>query len=355
MAESAIRNALLMSISVAALLAGCGPEPVSRHWTAMSCNFEATIHGSDGKVPPRSALDSIQALGARYDSLFTDYDPNGPLSALRGRKGDTVRVDPEIVQVLVQALAVDRASGGAFDIGVHDLKRLWGIGTENARVPPADSVKLFLVRRFGFEPSATDTLPTPLRILPDGRIVLLSDSLPIDLGGIAKGYAVDRLSRKLSDLGYPVHLVQAGGEILTRSRKAKGPWKIGIKNPRATDSLAGAITLDSGMAVSTSGDYERYFESGGARHHHIFDARTGSPARGGTISVTLLCPTSLVCDGWSKPMFVLGPRRGRRIADSLGLQAFWIREAPDGLCSRRTGGWNGRLAADDMPDCARDW
>ncbi len=198
MAESAIRNALLMSISVAALLAGCGPEPVSRHWTAMSCNFEAAIHGSDGKVPPRSALDTLQDLSARYDSLFTDYDPNGPLSALRGKKGDTVRVDPEIIQVLTQALAVDRASGGSFDIGVHDLKQLWGIGSENAHVPPADSVKLYLIRRFGFAPTATDTLPSPLRILPDGRVVLLSDSLPIDLGGIAKGYPVDRLSRKLS-------------------------------------------------------------------------------------------------------------------------------------------------------------
>lgn len=355
MAESAIRNALLMSISVAALLAGCGPEPVSRHWTAMSCNFEAAIHGSDGKVPPRSALDTLQDLSARYDSLFTDYDPNGPLSALRGKKGDTVRVDPEIIQVLTQALAVDRASGGSFDIGVHDLKQLWGIGSENAHVPPADSVKLYLIRRFGFAPTATDTLPSPLRILPDGRVVLLSDSLPIDLGGIAKGYAVDRLSRKLSELGYPVHLVQAGGEILAHGAKAKGAWKIGIKNPRALDSLAGVITLDSGMAVSTSGDYERYFESGGVRHHHIFDARTGSPARGGTISVTLLCPSSLVCDGWSKPMFVLGPRRGQHLADSLGLQAFWIRETSAGLCSRRTDGWGGRLAADDMSECASDW
>ncbi len=355
MAESAIRNALLMSISVAALLAGCGPEPVSRHWTAMSCNFEAAIHGSDGKVPPRSALDTLQDLSARYDSLFTDYDPSGPLSALRGKKGDTVRVDPEIIQVLTQALAVDRASGGSFDIGVHDLKQLWGIGSENAHVPPADSVKLYLIRRFGFAPTATDTLPSPLRILPDGRVVLLSDSLPIDLGGIAKGYAVDRLSRKLSELGYPVHLVQAGGEILTRARKPVGPWKIGIKNPRALDSLAGVITLDSGMAVSTSGDYERYFESDGARYHHIFDARTGSPARGGTISVTLLCPTSLACDAWSKPMFVLGPRRGRILADSLGLQAFWIRETSGGLCSRRTQAWHGRLAADAVPECASDW
>ncbi len=355
MAQSAIRKILLLTISVGAFLSGCTPEPVSRPWTAMSCNFDATIHGSNGSVPPQAALDTLQASSARYEGLFSDYDPNGPLSALRGRKGDTVRVDPEILLVLSQALAVDRASGGAFDIGVHDLKQLWGIGTENAHVPPEDSVRLFLARRFGFAPTATDTLPSPLRILPDGRIALLSDSLPIDLGGIAKGHTVDRLSRKLSDLGYPVHLVQAGGEILAHGRKAKGPWKIGIKNPRMLDSLAGVITLDSGMAVSTSGDYERYFESGGARYHHIFDARTGSPTRGGTISVTLLCPSSLVCDGWSKPMFVLGPRRGRRLADSLGLQAFWIRETAAGLCSQRTDGWNGRLAADRTPACASDW
>ena len=345
----------LAATLAALLLSSCMPEPVSRSWTAMSCNFDATIHGDGGTVAREAALDTLVEMGARYEQLFSDYDPRGPLSTLRGRKGDKVELDPEIVAVLRQAIDVDRASGGAFDIGVHDLKRLWGIGTDSAHVPASDSVKLFLERRFGFAPGPRDSLPPAVRILSPTRVELLVDSLPIDLGGIAKGYVADRMSERLSELGYPVHLVQAGGEILAKGRKAKGLWNIGIKNPRRTDSLAGVIALDSGMAISTSGDYERFFEKDGIRYHHIFEARTGSPSRNGTISVTLLCPTSLVCDGWSKPMFVLGPGRARRLADSLGIQAFWIRESATGPCSRKTGGWNGRLASENIPACDADW
>lgn len=321
----------------------------------MDSNFDATVHGPEGVVPHEAALDTIQALAARYERLFTDYDPAGPLSALRGREGDTVTLDPEIVFVLRQALLTDRFSDGGFDVGVHDMKRLWGIGLENPAVPSPDSIGFYLRRRFGFVPGPTDSLPTPLRILSDTRVLLLTDSLPIDLGGIAKGYTVDRLSQKLSELGYPAHLVQAGGEILTAGRKPTGDWKIGIKNPRQLDSVVGIVTLDSGRAITTSGDYERFFFQDGARHHHIFDPRTGSPARGGTISVTLLCPTSMACDASSKPLFVLGPMRGRKLADSLGLDAFWVRESPQGLCSRQTDGWGHRLGSLTIPSCPADW
>jgi FAD:protein FMN transferase len=336
-------------------LTGCTSKPHSRFWTAMDCNFDATIHGSGGVVPPEAALDSIQALSTRYDRLFTDYDPAGPLSVLRGRKGDTVTVGPEIATVLRQAILTDHHSDGTFDMGVHDMKRLWGIGASNPKVPSPDSIGVYLKRRFGSIPAPTDSLPVPLRILSDDRVVLLTDSLPIDLGGIAKGYSVDRLSRKLSELGYPVHLVQAGGEILSAGRKPSGDWKIGIKNPRQLDSVVGIVSLDSGRAVSTSGDYERFFFQDGVRYHHIFDPRTGSPARGGTISVTLLCPTSMTCDASSKPLFVLGPRRGRKLADSLGLEVFWIRESPQGLCSRQTDHWGHRLGSLTIPSCPTDW
>jgi FAD:protein FMN transferase len=338
-----------------AVLWGCGSKPSTRFWTAMDSNFDATIHGSKGLVTPEAALDTLQALAERYEKLFTDYDPSGPLAALRGRTGDTASLDPEVVVVLRQALLTDSLSEGAFDVGVHDMKRLWGIGRTTPAVPSPDSIGHYLAKRFGFVPGPTDPLPVPLRILSDSQVLLLVDSLPIDLGGIAKGYTVDRLSRKLSDLGYPVHLVQAGGEILAAGRKPSGDWKIGIKNPRQLDEVVGIVTLDSGRAVTTSGDYERFFFQDGARHHHIFDPRTGSPSRGGTVSVTLLCATSLVCDASSKPLFVQGPAHGRKWAESLGIEAFWIRESPQGLCSRQTDGWGARLGSLSIPSCPADW
>lgn len=337
------------------LLSGCKDKPVARFWTAMDCNFAATIHGHGGKIPAQKALDRLEAETRRLDALFSDYQSLSLLQVLRGRKGDTVAVGPEIALVLRKALVAMHASGNAFDPGMHDLKRLWGIGTDLGHVPPTDSVDLFVTRRFGFLPQASDTLPEPFAVLPDDRVVLRADSLPIDLGGIAKGYSVDRLSRILDSLGWPVHLVQGGGEIVVHGRKADGPWHVGIKNPRRLDTVVGVISLDSGAAISTSGDYERYFLDKGVRYHHIFDPRTGRPSRSGTISVTVRCPTSLDCDAFTKPFFVMGPARARRLADSLGLQAYWIREdGRGGMCSRSTGGWGGTVDA-SLPECPVDW
>jgi len=332
----------------------CKSKPVTRYWTAMDCNFDATVHGPGEGMSAQKALDAEVAESHRLDHLFTDYDASSPLHVLRGRKGDTVVVGPEIALVLRKVLVSMRVSHNAFDPGMHDLKQLWGIGTEKGHVPPQDSIDLFLKRRFGFLPKPDDTLPVPFKVLPDDRVVLLTDSLPIDLGGIAKGYSVDRLSRVLDSLGWPRHLIQGGGEIIAGGRKKSGPWHIGIKNPRRNDTIVGIIRCDSTCAVSTSGDYERYFIQDGIRYHHIFDPPTGHPALGGTISVTVLCPTSLDCDAFTKPLFVMGPARSRHLADSLGLQAYWIRETPDGLCSRQSTGWGDRLQA-GLPTCPADW
>ena len=142
---------------------------------------------------------------------------------------------------------------------------------------------------------------------------------------------------------------------MVHGRKPSGPWHVGVKNPRRLDTVVGVIELREGGAVSTSGDYERYFDSAGVRYHHIFDPRTGHPARSGTISVTVLCPTSMDCDAITKPFFVLGPARSRRLADSLGLQALWIREDPrTGMCGRATLGWNSRLDS-RLAVCETDW
>jgi len=336
------------------LLTSCKSKPVVRYWTAMDCNFDATLHGPGGPMPAEKALDLVVAESHRLDHLFSDYDATSPLSVLRGRKGDTVVVGSEIALVLRKALVAMHVSGNAFDPGMHDLKQLWGIGTERGHVPSRDSIEALLVRRFGFLPKSSDTLPEPFAVLPNNRVVLLTDSLPIDLGGIAKGYSVDRLSAVLDSVGWPRHLIQGGGEIIAAGRKESGSWHIGIKNPRRTDTIVGVIRSDSTGAVSTSGDYERFFIEAGVRYHHIFDPPTGHPARGGTVSVTVLCPTSLDCDAFTKPLFIMGPARSRHLADSLGLQAFWIRETPDGLCARVTSGWGDRLQT-ALPGCPADW
>lgn len=318
----------------------------------MDCNFAATVHGR-GSVAAEAALDTLQRMSQEFEALFTDYDPSGPLSVLRGREGDTVAPDPRIVEVLRDVLPAMAASRGALDIGLHDLKALWGLDAPEPRIPDSSSIDSVLRRRRGGATDSVSRSAPPLEILPDGRVVLLVDSLPVDLGGVAKGWAVDRMSDKLSQLGFPAHLVQGGGEIRARGRKTSGPWNIGVKNPRATGTLVAVAELDTGMAISTSGDYERFFLLDGARYHHLFDPATGRPCRTGIVSASLLCPLSATCDRWSKPMFLLGPDLGTALADSLGIAVLWIRETPEGLCGTATASWGPRLERDTLPECRR--
>lgn len=339
-------------LAAALLLASCEAPSVHRDWAAMDCNFAATVHGK-GSVPAEAALDTLQRMSQEFETLFTDYNPAGPLSILRGRKGDTVAPDPRIVEVLRGALPAMAASHGTLDIGLHDLKALWALDAPEPRVPDSAAIDSVLRRRWDGATDSVARSAPPLEILPDGRVVLRVDSLPIDLGGIAKGWAVDRMSDKLSSLGFPAHLVQGGGEIRARGRKTSGPWNIGVKNPRATGTLAAVVELDTGMAISTSGDYERFFIQDGVRYHHLFEPATGRPCRTGIVSASLLCPLSATCDRWSKPMFLLGPDRGMPLADSLGIAVLWIRERPQGLCGTATASWGSRLHRDTLPECPR--
>lgn len=334
----------------ALILASCQAPVVHRDWAAMDCNFAATIHGT-GSIPSEAALDSLQAMSEELESVFSDYAPQGPLSILRGRKGDTVSPDPRIVEVLRGALPAMAASRGTLDIGLHDLKALWALDAPDPRVPDSAAIDSVLRRRYGGKTDSVSRDTPPFEILTDGRVVLHTDSLPIDLGGVAKGWAVDRMSDALVRLGFPVHLIQGGGEIRARGRKPSGAWNIGIKNPRVLSSLAALVELDTGLAISTSGDYERFFLKDGVRYHHIFDPATGRPARNGVVSASLLCDSSATCDRWSKSMFLLGPERGRRIADSLGIAVLWIFERPDGLCGTATPSWGNRLHRDTLVEC----
>lgn len=342
------RGVLWIALATAPLLVSCKQPSTHRDWAAMDCNFAATIHGR-GSVPPEEALDSIQATSRALEALFTDYDPRGPLSILRGHLGDTVSPDPRIVEVLRGALEAMRASDGALDIGLHDLKALWDLDAAAPRVPDSAAIGRSLRKRFGEHLESRHQMP--FEILPDGRVVLRVDSLPIDLGGVAKGWSVDRMSEQLVRLGYPVHLIQGGGEIVTHGTKASGPWRIGVKNPRATVDQIALVTSDQGFAISTSGDYERFFILDGIRYHHLFDASTGAPARNGVASASLFCDSSAICDRWSKPMFLLGPDRGTSLADSLGIDVLWVMETPTGLCGIGTSSWGSRLWRDTLSAC----
>lgn len=352
------------------ILSGCAraPSKAEHHWFAMDTDFSATLHIGTGKplVDTQTAFALLQAEGGRLEGIFSDYLPGSSLRRLQGSAGDTLAPDPEILEVFRAAAEMASASRGAFDITLHDLKNAWGLSSGDSARVPSDSVLATAMRgnpAFRAPPDSDPALRPPFALLGDGRLVLSRDSAVFDLGGIAKGYAVDRMHAMLDSLGYPVHLVKAGGDMRVGGSKEKQPWLLGIRHPRAENALAGILRLDRPAAVSTSGDYERFFIRDGVRYHHVFNPRTGRPA-GPYCSVTVLAANSLLADGLTKPLFIMGPEAGADLLRRFGARAVWMRESGAAgkggagadsagvpLCHVASQGMQGVLEMTDIPAC----
>jgi thiamine biosynthesis lipoprotein len=179
---------------------------------------------------------------------------------------DATEVAPETAAVIALGLGVARESGGAFDMALGDLKALWGIETAHPRVPAPEEIRQALAAAG----------PRSLQVR-DNTVTKSTPAVTVDLGGIAKGFAVDRAVETLRRAGVAGASVNAGGDIALLGSRGGRPWRIGIQHPRDKEKVLAVLLLEEG-AVVTSGDYERFFEAGGNRYHHIFDPGTGYPA-----------------------------------------------------------------------------
>jgi len=313
---------------------------------AMDTEFAIILLNPEKDVGP--AFSAAQNEVAKWEKLLSDYDSGSTLNTLRGHRGDTLNLPPEIAFIFQSANAVTHASQGALDFGLHRLKRIWGLGTgEKPRIPSDLEIQNVMTSTHvqGFESpmSSHDSIQDNklshshgtwlpgYQVLPSGKIILLSDSIAFDLGAIAKGWVVDRLSSLLDSLGFPLHHIQAGGDMRFSGVKSEGPWRVGLRHPRRPDTVCGVLNLPKGLSVSTSGDYERFFLSEGKRYHHIMNPQTGKPAEP-WCATTVLADSSILSDGLSTSLFILGPDRGAVIARQFGAKALWIRATENGLC-----------------------
>lgn len=359
-----------IALALPFVLPGCSRAPKATHrWFGMDTEFVATVYGS-GTVPADSAFARLTRESARLERVFSDYMPGSDLRRITGRVGDTLPADGEIATVLRAAAEMAEASRGAFDITLHDLKAAWGIGSGDSGHVPPDAAILALMHANPAFGAASDANPAkfpPYRVLEGNRIVILRDSVVLDVGGIAKGYTVDRMHALLDSLGFADHIVSAGGDMRVGGHKGKVPWVLGIRHPRDPEGLAGTLTLAEPHAVSTSGDYERYFIKDGIRYHHIFDPRTGRPARP-WCSVTVVADSGLLTDRLTKPLFILGPDSSGDLLKRFGARAVWMRETraapgapgedridgaedPKHLCYVASAGLEGILAMKGIEPC----
>ena len=247
------------------------------------------------------AVDAAFAEMTRLDQLFSSYRPDSEVSRL-SQSASGGAVSAETAAVIALGLEVARQSGGAFDLTLGSLKSLWGIEQEHPAVPDRQAITDALA---GIGPNA---------LALDGRQLSKREPhLQIDLGGVAKGYAVDRAIAVLKQHGIASAAVNAGGDMYLLGQRSGRPWRIGIQHPRLKDAVLETVRVRD-RAVVTSGDYERYFEEGGRRYHHIFDPQSGFPATG-CQSVTVITDSVALGDALATAIFVLGPREGLRLLD----------------------------------------
>lgn len=254
----------------------------------------------------RAGMEEAFAEIRRIEDLMSFYRPGSEVSRInRAAPGEAVQVSEEVFSLLQHAQALSDLTEGAFDVTFSPLWQLWGRCAKEKRLPSAEEL-------------------TQAKALLDYRKVLLCEEnrevrlilpgMKVNLGGIAKGYALSRAGGVLWGVGLDNFLINLGGDVLAvgEGKEGKG-WRIGIQHPRKAGEFIGVLSLRD-CFVLTSGDYERYFEIEGQRYHHILDCRSGYPASGCS-QVTLLTERLATDYLPSVALFLLGPEKGLRLIE----------------------------------------
>jgi thiamine biosynthesis lipoprotein len=253
----------------------------------------------------RTAINAAFDEVSRLERLMSNFMSDTELSRINQQAGVApVRVSRELFNVIKRSLHFSELSDGAFDISFASVGKLWNFRSGVVPTPQAIGAQLPFVdyRKIQLdEKRSTVFLPSP--------------QMEIGLGGIGKGYAMDRAMAVLADYGIHSAMVMAGGDTVIRGRNGRDLWRVGLRDPDTADGILAVLPLED-QAISTSGDYERFFIKDGVRYHHILDPKTGYPAML-CRSVTVLAPDATTSDGLTKPVFILGPERGLALIEQM--------------------------------------
>jgi len=296
-------------------LAGCAKPPLyTQESYVFGTRVEVSIYGEPEANARRVTAQVLRDFDAMHHSLHA-WEP-GTLERMNGifeLSPSQAAIAPGMIPIIRDATRYSEQSQGLFNPAIGNLIRLWGFQSDTFKAKLPDPAKIAeLVRA---NPQMRD-------IVIDG--ILFHSTNPavrLDLGGYAKGYALDVAARYLRSQGVKNALINIGGNVLALGQHGDRPWRVGIQNPRGPGPIA-TLDLRDGEAIGTSGDYQRYFEVGGKRYCHIIDPRTGWPAQG-VRAVTVLIPPSdqagTLSDVASKPIFISGSAGWRAAAQRMGV------------------------------------
>ena len=280
---------------------------LEHRFVAMGTDVILVIEAPVGTAQWAAAVAAAEAEFSRLDALLTTWPHPGwspsailQLNAAAGQGPPGVSLSAEVMALLGRAQALSVASDGAFDVTVGGLAGLWQFDADWRPQVPLPAALALARRRLGYADLILNA--------PAGRAWLRRPGMAVTLGGIGKGYAVDRAAEQLRRHGLDHFTVQAGGDLYVAGQRGGRPWRVGLRDPRGGGGHLASLPLQD-AALSTAGDNERAFVLGGLRYHHILDPATGYPASA-CRSVAVRAPSALLADCLSDALFVLGPARG---------------------------------------------
>lgn len=279
-------------------------EWLSREEAIMGTAVRAEVWHED-RAAGEAAMAAVMEEMRRIDAAMSPYKPESELSRVNQRAArGPVRISREFFDLIARSLEVSKLTEGAFDITFSSVGYLYDY---RKGVAPSDSEIAKALPGINYRQVRLDAKTSTIRFDREG--------VRIDLGGIAKGHAVDRAIDILRRRGIANALVSAGGDTRVLGDHRGRPWMVAVRDPRRRDGMVAVLPL-ADAAISTSGDYERYFEAGGKRYHHILNPRTGRSATG-VRSVSIIAGDATTTDGLSTSVFVMGRERGMALVERL--------------------------------------
>jgi thiamine biosynthesis lipoprotein len=304
-------SVLLIAIAAVACTSGASSRTrlVERTGASMGSELRLTAWTAD-EPAALAAFDAVFKEFERLDALMSVWRPGSDVLRINAAAGESaVPVGTDVRDALKVARQVSEWTGGKFDVTFSALSDVWKFDYQNQdnSVPSLDAIRARLplidYRQIEIDDRA-------------GTVFLKRKGMRVHLGGIGKGYAVERAMNILRRAGLRDFMIQSGGDLYVGGSKDGRPWKLGIADPRAADGRSFATIELTDSTFSTSGDYARFFIKDGVRYHHIIDPFTGQPARL-CRSVTIVADSPLLADGLSTGVFLLGPEAGMALIERL--------------------------------------
>ena len=311
----------LLLISLVTLLSGCGKEPLyqSKNYI-FGTLVDISIYDESDKKARAAAISVIQHLQRLHNQLHP-WEMGSELAQLNdafAHENRAVPISSNLAEIITSAKKLSVQSDGLFNPAIGGLIVTWGFQRDEFKAINVD--KTAIQQWVTANPKMTDL------VIENGKIYTKNNSVRLDLGGFAKGYALDIARQDLLDAGIKNALINLGGNIIALGQHGDKPWRVGIQHPREAGAIATLDLLD-GWAIGTSGDYQRYFELNGKRYCHIIDPRTGYPVQG-VEAVTVLIPPAinagLLSDVASKPIFISVVGERLKAAKQMGVTDFML-------------------------------